>query len=107
MLSGCTEQIEINPMNQKQIPWYELPPKRWRNKSDQYLEQDSQRQKLYDAETYAIKRMQLEFEEGIKEFSSLEEIQKFVDKLTTSAWFRRRWVHYKVVVWNTRGTWAR
>ena len=33
MLSSCTKQIEINPMNQKQVPWYELPPERWKNKT--------------------------------------------------------------------------
>jgi len=91
-------------MSQEYIPWYELPAKRWKNNPDQLFENDSQRQKLYDAENFA--RHQLD--KGAFEFSSIEEVQKFTDKLTSSAWFKRRWGNHKIRVYNeTRGTWAR
>jgi len=73
---------------QKQLPWYELPPKRWRNNPECRSFRDSQKQKLYDAET--ITRRLMEKQNLNPSFSSIEEIQKFIDKLISSAWFKKR-----------------
>jgi len=89
-------------MNQKAIAWYELPPERWRNNSDQYLENDSQRQKVYDVEYAAGGTIQITLD-GNKLFSSLEEIQKFVDKLTASSWFIKRFGQHSIKVENKTG----
>jgi len=79
----------------KQYPeWYKLPAERWRNNTDQWLERDSQRQKLYDAEAIAMV-FTPPFQ---KKFSSLEEIQKYVDKFTKSSWFRKRFGQHSIMV---------
>ena len=79
----------------KQYPeWYELPSERWRNNDDQWLEQDSQKQKLYDAEASAFV-WDAAFQ---KRFSSIEEIQKYIDKFTRSAWFRKRFGQHSILV---------
>lgn len=79
----------------KQYPeWYKLPSERWRNNADPWIERDSQRQKLYDAEAAAMV-FTAPFQ---KRFSSIEEIQKYIDKFTKSPWFRKRFgIHYITV----------
>lgn len=99
MLSSCIEQIKMKPVNQKQVPWYELPEKRWRNNPNQLFENDSQRQKLYDAESLA----KIHYKPLAKTFSSLEEIQKFINKLTAEAWFRKRFGQYSITVKGKKG----
>lgn len=96
-------------MSQKYPEWYELPAKRWRNNPDKLFENDSQRQKLYDAEHYVTQVIEkLEAKSAYPfEFNSIEEVQKFVNKLTSSVWFRKRWGNHQIRVYNTSGTWAR
>lgn len=48
---------------------------------------DSQRQRVYDSETAAGL-----YGPSIK-FKTLDEIETYLDKVTGSAWFRRRWVN--------------
>jgi len=71
---------------QKQLPWYELPEKRWRNDLKYRSFRDSQRQKLYNAESIVKYKMG----ESNTKFSSIEEIQKFTNKLVSSAWIKKR-----------------
>lgn len=62
--------------NQKQLAWYELPPKRWRRdpRPGHHSFRDSQKQKLYDAESIA--RHLMEKQNLNPSFSSIEEMQK-------------------------------
>ena len=79
--------------------WYKLPSERWRNNNYQWHERDSQRQKLYDAEASAF-AITPPFQ---KVFSSLEEIQKYIDKFTKSAWFRKRFGQHSITVKGKKG----
>ena len=77
-------------MSEKYLQWYEIPEKRWRNDPESGYRsfRDSQRQKLYNAESCARGKMQI-----LKlnpSFPSIEEIQKFVNKLISSTWFIKR-----------------
>jgi len=65
-------------------------------------ENDTQRQKLYDAEQHAGVRIRTELDE-IEVLSSIENIQKFVNKLTVSAWFRKRFGQHFITVKSKRG----
>lgn len=94
-------------MSQKYPEWYELPRERWRINPDIPWERDSQRQKVYNAEDYTKYRINSELKSNLYIFSSIEEVQRFVDKLTASAWIRKRYGLHKIVVKNTGGTWAR
>lgn len=70
-------------MSIKNPHWYELPKERWRERTWT----DSQKQKLYDAEN-CFKRL---FAGRYKEFDTLKEVQRYVDKFLKSAWVTRRW----------------
>lgn len=72
-------------MSEKYPDWYELPKERWKDHLN-YGYRDSQRQKLYDAESCT----RHEIKESNIKFSSIEEIQKFTDKLVSSAWIKKR-----------------
>jgi len=77
-------------MSEKYLNWYELDEKRWRNdpRPGHFSFRDSQRQRLYDAEKPAHYLME---EQNLNpSFSSIEEIQQFVDKLISSAWLKKR-----------------
>lgn len=90
-------------MNRKNLAWFELPPERWR---DNLYMVDSQKQKLYDAESMAKFRIVNDLTTvKIKYvlFYSIEEIQRFVDKLASSAWFKRRWGSLKITVKEKNG----
>lgn len=89
-------------MSEKYPEWFELPAKRWKNNPESYWERDSQRQKLYDAESYAGYKMN---KQNLNpKFTSIEEIQKFTDKLISSAWFKRRWGEHSIeIVQQNRG----
>jgi len=76
---------------------------RWKNNPDQYCENDSQRQKLYDAEVHAEVRMETVIGKEIGRLFSLEEIQKFVDKLVASVWFRKRFGQHSIKVKDKKG----
>lgn len=79
------------------LRWYKLQAGRWKergNKGDP-IWRDSQRQKVYDAERYLRNHCK---NEGLRsqinrntEFSSIKEIERYIDKLLKSAWFIRRW----------------
>lgn len=56
---------------------------------------DTQRQKLYNAENYIHNR-------GLK-FSDVRSMQKYVNRLTTYAWFVRRWGAMTIEVRDGRG----
>ena len=72
-------------MNKKHLYWYELPKERWAEKHWS----DSQKTKLYRSEH----RFRLQFwrDTGEPKFGSIEEAQKYVDKLLASAWITKRW----------------
>jgi len=74
---------------QKSLAWYKLPAKRWTEiGSDGCItRRDSQRQKVYSAEDN-LKRL---YQEVNIEFSSIEEISQYVNKLVRSTWAIRRW----------------
>lgn len=104
MLSSCILQVEKNPMNQKQIPWYKIPAERWRDaKHDHYCQRDSQRQKLYDAQWVAYSFYPLFTE---RKLASLEAIQRYVDRLTKETWFVHRFGEHCITVKKKR-EWCR
>lgn len=86
-------------MSQEYLEWYELPAKRWKSDPKSYWEKDSQRQKLYDAESSA----KVWDSDLAKNFSSIEEIQKFVNKLISSAWFKKRFGQTSIAVKSKAG----
>ena len=77
-------------MSIKNPNWYELPKTRWeeRTNTGERAWRDSQRQKLYDAESYFRNTL---WEDQYKEFASLKEAQAYADKFLKSAWVERRW----------------
>lgn len=74
-------------MSIKNPNWYELPKKRWeeRTNTGERTWRDSQKQKLCDAESCFRNHT-----EGRK-FNSLAEAQAYADKFLKSAWVERRW----------------
>lgn len=90
-------------MNQKKLSWYELPPERWRNNNTRiYWERDSQRQKLYDAQSIAKCRCK----SLGRQIPSIKVIQIYVDWLTSEAWFIKRFGTNEIEVKEKRGTGA-
>lgn len=73
-------------MSEKNPQWYELPIKRWQADENHKSYRDSQKQKLYNAESCA----RFEIGDADDAFKSIEEIQKYVTKLTSSAWIKKR-----------------
>ncbi|MHA1592410.1 MAG: hypothetical protein ACTSUP_08065 [Candidatus Heimdallarchaeaceae archaeon] len=83
--------------------WFELPEHQWRNsKQAAWSERDFQRQKCYDAESLFLRKLK---ENNIENevMSNIEDVQKFVDKICTYVWFRRRWGDIKITVKDGRG----
>jgi len=77
-------------MSKKYPEWFEIPISKWYDSPTTKMSaRDSQRQKLYDAE-YNIS-IKLKIQKRNPSFNSIEEIQKFVTKLTSSKWFTKRW----------------
>lgn len=104
MLSNCMKQIENNPIDVKQIPWYELPAERWRDaKHNRWCQRDSQKQKLYDAQSIA-KVMHPLFKE--KQLASLEAIQRYVNRFTKLTWFKTRFGEHHITVKKKKGSGA-
>jgi len=66
--------------------WWEREFKEWWNNPDHNDRTDSQRRKVYAAER--VTRAQ--FVDQQQYFTSIEEMQKYVDHLTSLAWFTRR-----------------
>jgi putative metallohydrolase (TIGR04338 family) len=73
-------------MSEKNPQWYELPRERWQADPRRKSYRDSQKQKLYDAESVA----KFHLNDIRTKFSSIEEIQKFVNELLSSAWIKKR-----------------
>lgn len=81
-------------MSHKYLEWFQLPRNRWIK--DTPFERDSQKQKLYDAE--GMTKWKINPQNLNPRFNSIEEIQRFVNKLTSSAWFKRRWGDRNIIV---------
>lgn len=86
-------------MSQKYPEWYKLPAWRWKNKKDGFCERDSQRQKVYDAQSTA----RYSCNPLAEDFPSLHKIQGFVDNLITSIWFRKRFGYQSPIIVKSRG----
>lgn len=72
--------------DQKQLNWWELDPSYWRQKPGHKAEWDFQKSKCYRAEWSIRKDIP-----NNRRWLEIEDVQKYVDKLVTKAWFKRRW----------------
>ena len=79
-------------MSKANPEWFELSKERWTEKSEDGWVQfrDSQKQKVYDSE-WCLRNFLSNHNIKVKEFESLEEISKYVNKIAQSAWAKRRW----------------
>lgn len=77
-------------MSIKNPNWYELPKKRWESLTNagERTWRDSQRQKLYDAESFFRNHS---WDGKYEEWETLAEAQAYADKFLKSAWVERRW----------------
>lgn len=88
------EVLTLMPRLRKYPVWYKIPTRRWKNNPNGFCERDSQRQKVYDAQDWARNGCP-----ALKEnFSSLEDIQKFTNALTSTVWYRKRFGLHTITV---------
>jgi len=84
------------PMSQKNLNWWELPAKRWVNRKS--WESDSQRQKVYDAESVFGWKLEHGLEIPLKRFNDLNHVKRYVDSLTNGAWFIKRFGEWNIKI---------
>jgi putative metallohydrolase (TIGR04338 family) len=85
-------------MSKANPDWYELPKEQWQEKNEdgRRIWRDSFQSKLYDAERGFRNRF-WNHKGGCPRFESIAEIQKYVDKIMSSAWITRRFGSQKPV----------
>lgn len=95
-------------MSAKNPEWFELPADRWQEMStvreNRRSWRDSQRQKLYDAESRFKRLFFWEVDKGWKpeyeqiKFKSIQEVEYYVTQLWNSAWVQKRFRIHKTSV---------